>query len=94
MAELDIPAGDRVLYMAFDDNEEPVGLLLDHSSGMYVRDKGHWKALGPRNPYYSDVEIVKVTDDFLAYFDKLDGKNSDPSYEDTQSYAVGESTDE
>jgi hypothetical protein len=75
------------LMMAFDDKEDPLGLLYTDDTGLYVRAEGQWFVITADNQEFEGAEVVDVDRDFLDFFDKLDAKGSEPTYKQTQKYA-------
>lgn len=76
------------LMMAFDAKEEPLGLLYGDDTGMFVRAEGQWFIITADNREFDGALVVDVDSDFLDFFDKLDAKGSDPTYKQTQKYAL------
>jgi hypothetical protein len=72
--------------MAFNDNEEPIGLLSDQEGGLFARADGEWYQITDSNPFFDGAEVVTVSPDFVDFYDTLDGKGSMPTYKQTQPF--------
>ena len=79
---------DTVYYMAFDDNEEAIGLLMDSEIGRSVRSEGSWHKLSQYNEAFEGAEVVQVDEDFMSFFDKLDAKGIEPTYKQVKAYEI------
>lgn len=77
------------LFMMFDDDKEPLGLVLSTEVGRFVRSDERWFSLPSSNRSFEGAEMVEVEEDFLKFYDKLDlkGKNP-PTYDQTQAYEI------
>lgn len=85
---------DEQYLMAFDENEEAIGLLRDTESGLFARSQGRWFTITEENPAFDGAQVVQVDDDFLDFYDRLDSKGNEPTYKQAQSYAVEDEVDE
>lgn len=72
-----------------EDDYTFVGLFSELGSDLNVRDEGAWISVGTNRGFYDNDPIsVDVTDKFVNLFDKLNSRNSQPTYEQAQQYAV------
>lgn len=90
MAKQEVTPETSSYMMAFNDNEEALALLRDDESGLYVRADGQWFTVPMGSTEFDGVEVVEVEDDFLAFYDKLDAKRTEPSYKQVQAFAKPE----
>lgn len=85
---------DEPSYFALFDDTNPdspefVGVFSEVGTDMSVRDEGTWVPVGTNRGFYDNDPIsVDVTDKFVDLFDKLNSRNSEPTYEQAQQYAV------
>lgn len=71
------------------DSPEFIGVFSEVGIDMSVRDEGAWIPVGTNRGFYDNDPIsVDVTDKFVDLFDKLNSRNSEPTYEQAQQYAV------
>lgn len=80
--------GEVTYMVAYNDDDEFVGLLLDSESGIYGRASGSWFTVTGDNPQFSGINIMYVDEDFLEFFDKLDSKGNEPTMKQANSYIV------
>lgn len=79
--------------MAFNDEEEPLGLVLDTDTATQVREDGRWMTLPEDSNALDGVEIVEVEDEFLDFYDKLNARGTEPTYKQTFAYEKSEETE-
>lgn len=77
------------LYMMFDDEREPLGLVLVTEQGRFVRSDENWFTLPASNMRFEGAEIIEVEEDFVKFYDKLDTKGKNPpTFNQTEAYEI------
>lgn len=87
MALSDDFGGDTQLMVAFNGEDEFLGLLADSPAGLFGRADEHWVTVSPENRYFIGAVTYDVEDDFLEFFDKLDAKGIEPTLKQAMAYA-------
>lgn len=82
--------GPTQLMAAFSPDNSFLGLLADSPAGLYVRADGSWMSLSSDNRVFSGAQVLDVDDDYLDFFDKLDQRGTEPTYDQTSSYALSD----
>lgn len=77
------------LMMMFDEDKEPLGLVLSTEVGRFVRTDERWFTLPKSNMRFEGAEVIEVEEEFLKFYDKLDSKGKNPpTYDQTQAYEI------
>ena len=82
-------AGEVTYMVAYSDDDEFIGLLIDSQAGMFGRASGSWITVTGSSQAFAGANIIYVDPDFLDFFDKLDQKGTEPTMKQAKSYIVG-----
>lgn len=80
--------GEVTYMVAYNDDNEFIGLLVDSQAGMFGRANGGWITVTGNSRAFAGANIMYVDDDFLEFFDKLESKGSEPTFKQAKSYIV------
>lgn len=80
--------GEVTYMVAYGDDDDFIGLLIDSAAGMFARANGGWITVTGENQAFANSNILFVDEDFLEFFDKLEAKNSEPTVKQAKSYIV------
>lgn len=80
--------GEVTYMVAYNDDDEFLGLLIDSQAGMFGRANTSWISVTGDNTVFAGANVIFVDEDFLEFFDKLESKGTEPTLKQAKSYIV------